>query len=142
MSKKHGEITAALGKELNSSNELAKLGYAVIYDHGKGGDDEVGVTSAWIGDEKKRDNRLAEIDQLMRRGIGLCCAHYAVEVPKEKGGPDLIRWIEESWNDQEEYMQKYKSLASRFIDNFKIFAPDCTPEVREAGPMIKLQSPS
>jgi type 1 glutamine amidotransferase len=38
-------------------------------------------------------NRLAEIDQLMRRGVGLCCAHYAVEVPKEKGGPDLTRWI-------------------------------------------------
>jgi hypothetical protein len=62
MSKKHGEITAALGKELSGSSELAKLGYAVIYDHGKGGADDVGVTSAWIGDEKQRDNRLAEID--------------------------------------------------------------------------------
>jgi hypothetical protein len=62
MSKKHGELTAALGKELSSSSELAKLGYAVIYDHGKGGADDVGVTSAWIADEKKRDNRLAEID--------------------------------------------------------------------------------
>ncbi len=38
-------------------------------------------------------NRLAEIDQLIQRGVGLCCAHYAVEVPKEKGGPDLTRWI-------------------------------------------------
>ena len=38
-------------------------------------------------------NRLAEIDQLMKRGVGLCCAHYAVEVPKEKGGPDLTKWI-------------------------------------------------
>ena len=38
-------------------------------------------------------NRLTEIDQLMKRGVGLCCAHYAVEVPKEKGGPDLIKWI-------------------------------------------------
>jgi hypothetical protein len=62
MSKKHGEITAALGKELNNSGELAKLGYAVIYDHGKGGEDEVGVNSAWVGEEMKRDNRLAEID--------------------------------------------------------------------------------
>jgi len=62
MSKKHGEITAVLGKELNNSSELAKLGCAVIYDHGKGGADEVGVTSAWIGGEKTRDNRLTEID--------------------------------------------------------------------------------
>lgn len=38
-------------------------------------------------------NRLTEVDQLMRRGVGLCCAHYAVEVPKEKGGPDLTKWI-------------------------------------------------
>ena len=38
-------------------------------------------------------NRLTEIDQLMKRGVGLCCAHYAVEVPKEKGGPDLTNWI-------------------------------------------------
>ncbi|REK19078.1 MAG: DUF1080 domain-containing protein [Planctomycetota bacterium] len=38
-------------------------------------------------------NRLAEIDQLIKRGVGLCCAHYAVEVPKEKGGPELSNWI-------------------------------------------------
>lgn len=38
-------------------------------------------------------NRLTEIDQLMKRGVGMACAHYAVEVPKEKGGPDLIHWI-------------------------------------------------
>jgi type 1 glutamine amidotransferase len=38
-------------------------------------------------------NRLAEIDRLIERGVGLCCAHYAVEVPKEKGGPDLTKWI-------------------------------------------------
>ncbi len=38
-------------------------------------------------------NRLAEIDQLMKRGVGMCCAHYAVEVPKEKGGPDMTDWI-------------------------------------------------
>jgi type 1 glutamine amidotransferase len=38
-------------------------------------------------------NRLTEIDQLMKSGVGLACAHYAVEVPKEKGGPDLTNWI-------------------------------------------------
>ena len=38
-------------------------------------------------------NRLAEIDQLMKRGVGLACVHYAVEVPREKGGPDLLQWI-------------------------------------------------
>jgi len=38
-------------------------------------------------------NRLTEIDQLMKKGVGLACAHYAVEVPKEKGGPDFLKWI-------------------------------------------------
>jgi type 1 glutamine amidotransferase len=38
-------------------------------------------------------NRLAEIDALMRQGVGLACAHYAVEVPKEKGGPEFLQWI-------------------------------------------------
>jgi type 1 glutamine amidotransferase len=38
-------------------------------------------------------DRLSEIDRLMKHGVGLCCAHYAVEVPKEKGGPDLTQWI-------------------------------------------------
>jgi phosphoenolpyruvate carboxykinase (ATP) len=68
---------------------------------------------------------------------------FNFQVPKTCPGiPDQVLYPASSWNDQEEYMQKYRSLASRFIDNFKIFAPDCTPEVREAGPMLKLQSPS
>jgi hypothetical protein len=62
MSKKHGELIAALGMELSGSHELVKNDYMLIYDHGKGSADDVGVTSAWIGGEKQRDNRLAEID--------------------------------------------------------------------------------
>jgi len=38
-------------------------------------------------------NRVAEIEHLMKHGVGLACAHYAVEVPKEKGGPDFLNWI-------------------------------------------------
>ena len=30
---------------------------------------------------------------MIKRGVGLVCAHYAVEVPKEKGGPEFERWI-------------------------------------------------
>jgi hypothetical protein len=62
MSKKHGEMTAALGAALSNNTELLTLGYSVLYDHGKGVSNDVGVTSAWVGGEKKRDNRLAEID--------------------------------------------------------------------------------
>jgi type 1 glutamine amidotransferase len=30
---------------------------------------------------------------LMQKGVGLGCAHYAVEVPKDKGGPEFQLWI-------------------------------------------------
>ncbi|MGB7539317.1 MAG: hypothetical protein WBM17_12335 [Anaerolineales bacterium] len=89
MSKKHGEITAALGKELSSSHELAKLGYAVIYDHGKGGDDEASVTSAWIGDKKKRDNRLTEIDIIVY-GMQGHKAKLLIEIEESGDNPKKI----------------------------------------------------
>jgi hypothetical protein len=62
MSKKHGEITAFIGDVLNRSNDLLKVGYSVIYDHGKGGDENVAVMSAWLGNKAEMDNRLSEID--------------------------------------------------------------------------------
>lgn len=37
--------------------------------------------------------RLKELGGLMDRGVGLACAHYAVEVPKDRGGPEFINWI-------------------------------------------------
>ena len=30
---------------------------------------------------------------LMDKGVGLVCMHYAVEVPKDKGGPEFLDWI-------------------------------------------------
>ena len=40
-----------------------------------------------------QDDRLATIGKLMRTGVGLACIHYAVEVPKERGGAELLEWI-------------------------------------------------
>ncbi len=37
--------------------------------------------------------RLETMGALMLKGVGLVCLHYAVEVPKEKGGPELLDWI-------------------------------------------------
>jgi phosphoenolpyruvate carboxykinase (ATP) len=41
-----------------------------------------------------------------------------------------------SWPSKEVYMQKYKQLAARFIENFKKFETGCPPEVIKAGPKI------
>jgi type 1 glutamine amidotransferase len=40
-----------------------------------------------------QSNRLAQIDALAKRGVGIACLHYAVEVPKEKGGPEFLSWL-------------------------------------------------
>ncbi|MDO7689321.1 MAG: DUF1080 domain-containing protein, partial [Pirellulales bacterium] len=40
-----------------------------------------------------QSNRLAKIDALAKRGVGVACLHYGVEVPKEKGGPEFLNWI-------------------------------------------------
>jgi type 1 glutamine amidotransferase len=40
-----------------------------------------------------RDNHLEQIGKLMKQGVGLVCVHYAVEIPADKGGPQLLDWI-------------------------------------------------
>jgi hypothetical protein len=40
-----------------------------------------------------QSNRLAQIDALAKRGVGIAALHYAVEVPKEKGGPQFLDWM-------------------------------------------------
>jgi hypothetical protein len=36
---------------------------------------------------------LDEVDKLMKKGVGLCCIHYAVEIPKGEPGNLLKSWI-------------------------------------------------
>ncbi|HUY32140.1 MAG TPA: family 16 glycoside hydrolase [Pirellulales bacterium] len=38
-------------------------------------------------------DHLRRIAELMHQGVGLACCHYAVEVPKDRGGPELLAWI-------------------------------------------------
>jgi hypothetical protein len=38
-------------------------------------------------------DHLAIIGDLMKRGVGLMCAHYGVEVLKDKGGQQFLEWI-------------------------------------------------
>ena len=38
-------------------------------------------------------DHLQRLEPLMKRGVGLANLHYAVEVPKEKGGPEWLRWM-------------------------------------------------
>jgi phosphoenolpyruvate carboxykinase (ATP) len=52
--------------------------------------------------------------------------------------PDSVLFPANSWADEDEYLRKYISLASRFIDNFKVFARYFPDTVLQAGPKIPL----
>jgi phosphoenolpyruvate carboxykinase (ATP) len=63
---------------------------------------------------------------------------FGFSVPKScPGVPESVLYPEESWPSKEEYWDKYRQLASRYINNFRKFADDCPPEVREAGPNLE-----
>lgn len=38
-------------------------------------------------------DRLRQFHKLMSSGVGLCCLHYAVEVPADRGGAEFLEWI-------------------------------------------------
>jgi phosphoenolpyruvate carboxykinase (ATP) len=50
--------------------------------------------------------------------------------------PEDVLYPAKAWSSKDEYTDKYRQLAGRFADNFKIFAEECPPEVREAGPVL------
>ncbi len=62
---------------------------------------------------------LDEFDALMKRGIGLVCIHYAVEVPKGKGGERLSEWtggyFEPNWSVNPHWTANYKKLPAHEI---------------------------
>jgi len=37
--------------------------------------------------------RLGRVEKMMKRGVGLACIHFAVTVPKDKGGDQMKDWI-------------------------------------------------
>ena len=49
--------------------------------------------------------------------------------------PEDVLTPEASWGNKDEYWKKYDALASRFIENFKLYAEGCSDEVRNAGPV-------
>ncbi len=75
-----------------------------------------------------QQNRTAEINHLMKKGVGLVLAHYAVEVPKEKGGPDFLNWIggyfEPNWSVNPHWVAEILPLPkhpiTRGVEPFKL----------------------
>jgi len=62
---------------------------------------------------------------------------FGFQVPKTcPGVPDNVLDPALAWPSREAYIKRYRSLASRFIDNFKRFEEGAPAEVRAAGPKI------
>jgi phosphoenolpyruvate carboxykinase (ATP) len=62
---------------------------------------------------------------------------FGFQVPKScPDVPDDVLRPAESWPSKDEYDNKYRQLAARFVDNFKKYAAECPPEVRDAGPKV------
>jgi phosphoenolpyruvate carboxykinase (ATP) len=60
---------------------------------------------------------------------------FGFDVPKEcPEVPSEILDPANTWGNRQEYAKKYDALAARFIENFKLFASGCPPEVAAAGP--------
>ena len=88
----------------------------VIYSDGGGGHPAI------------QKDRLKLMGDLMNKGVGLGCIHYAVEVPKDKGGAEFLQWIggyfETHWSVNPHWDADFKALPkhpiTRGVTPFKI----------------------
>jgi len=74
--------------------------------------------------EGKLDKIKYRKDKLFGFEVPLSCP----DVPEDVLEPSS------SWGDKNEYWKKYDALASRFIENFKLYSQGCSQEVIDAGP--------
>ena len=73
-------------------------------------------------------DHLQKLDALAKKGVGLAFAHYAVEVPKDKGGAEWLRWaggyFEEYWSVNPTWTADFTDLPNhpitRGVKPFKI----------------------
>jgi hypothetical protein len=66
-----------------------------------------------------QQNHLSIIGDFMRRGVGLMCAHFSVEVPKDKGGSEFQEWLggyyEHLWSCNPMWSPEYKEFPEHEI---------------------------
>jgi phosphoenolpyruvate carboxykinase (ATP) len=77
------------------------------------------------------DGRLLDVSYRKDPVFGFEVPNHCPEVPDDVLEPA------NDWPDKTVYMNKYKQLAARFIENFKKFQDGCPPEVIAAGPKVE-----
>jgi phosphoenolpyruvate carboxykinase (ATP) len=63
---------------------------------------------------------------------------FGFQVPSTcPGVPDQVLRPASSWPSEAAYLQRYRDLAARFVDNFKKFEDQTGLEVKNAGPRVQ-----
>lgn len=103
------ETRVHLNGEWPPADALLKADSIVIYADGGGGHPAI------------QGERLKELGAAMERGAGLVCLHYAVEVPKDKGGQEFLHWLggyfETNWSVNPHWQADFTSLPKHPISN-------------------------
>ncbi len=74
------------------------------------------------------EGRLADVGYRRDRLFGFEVPLSCPDVPEDVLEPST------AWGSKDEYWRKYDALAARYVENFKLFAEGCPPEVAAAGP--------
>jgi phosphoenolpyruvate carboxykinase (ATP) len=74
--------------------------------------------------------KLLNVEYTVDPIFGFCVPKTCPDVPADVLNPAS------SWHNPQLYMQRYRALASRFIDNFRKFEDGTPPEVINAGPKL------
>lgn len=103
------ETRVHLNAEWPSPETLAQADTILIYADGGGGHPAL------------KDDRLKQLDAQMKRGVGFVCVHYAVEVPKDRGGTEFREWLggyfETHWSVNPHWTADFKELPKHPISN-------------------------
>lgn len=94
------EVKYKLNADWPSKEELKWADTILFYSDGGGGHFMLG--------------HLEDVAAEMKRGCGLVCVHYAVEYPKDKGGPEMLEWMGG-------YFEAHWSVNPHWTANFKEF---------------------
>jgi len=76
-----------------------------------------------------RDDRLQKIGDLVEKGVGFTCIHYAVEATKEKGEKEFLKWLggcfEVDWSVNPTWTADFQTLpkhpVTQGLNPFKIY---------------------
>lgn len=101
-------------------NAHAKGVYATVYRNGwpkdpTAFDNADAIVMFCDGGERHMVNpHLKEVDALAKKGVGIACLHYGVEVPKGEPGDRLLEWIggyfETHWSVNPHWTAEFKTL--------------------------------